>query len=76
MQKPKGLIYEKNNRKGMFFKKIYFVGAPGGSVVERPPLAQVMIPESQDPVPHQAPCGEPASPTAYVSSPTAYVSHE
>lgn len=52
------------------------MGWLGSSVVECPPLAQVMIPESQDPVPHQAPCGEPASPTAYVSSPTAYVSHE
>ena len=32
------------------------------------PLAQGMILESQDQVPHCAPCMEPASPTAYVSA--------
>ena len=44
-------------------------GRLGGSVVERLPLAQSMIPESQDRVPHQAPRIEPASPSAYVSAP-------
>ena len=38
----------------------------GGSVVERLPLAQLVIPESWDHVLHQAPCGEPASTSAYV----------
>ena len=40
----------------------------GGSVVECLPLAQGMIPGSWDGVPHQAPCMEPASPSAYVSA--------
>ena len=39
-----------------------------GSVVEHLPLAQVMIPESWDQVPHQVPHREPASSSsAYVS---------
>ena len=48
--------------------KILSLGRLGGSVVERLPLAQVMIPGSQDRVPHQAPCREPASPPACVSA--------
>ena len=40
----------------------------GGSVVERLPLVQGMIPESQDQVPHRAPCREPASPSVCVSA--------
>ena len=43
-------------------------GRLGGSVVERLPLVQGMIPGSRDQVPHQAPCSEPASPSAYVSA--------
>ena len=43
-------------------------GAPGGSVVECLPSAQVVIPGSQDPVPHRALCMEPASPSACVSA--------
>ena len=39
-----------------------------GSVVERLPLAQVVILGSSDRVPHQAPHGESASPSAYVSA--------
>ena len=42
-------------------------GHLGGSVVERLPLAQVVIPGSWDQVLHQAPQREPASPSAYVS---------
>ena len=45
-----------------------FWGSLGGSAVSRLPLAQGMIPESQDGVPHWAPCMEPASPSAYVSA--------
>ena len=45
------------------------LGHLGGSVVERQPLAQGVIPGSWDRVPHQAPPGEPASPSAYVSAP-------
>ena len=41
----------------------------GASVVEHLPLAQVLIPESWDRVPHKAPHGEPASPSACVSAP-------
>ena len=40
----------------------------GSPVVEHLPLAQGMILGSRDQVPHQAPSGEPASPTAYVSA--------
>ena len=40
----------------------------GGSVVEHLPLAQVVILESWDQVPHQAPHGEPASLSACLSS--------
>ena len=39
-----------------------------GSVVEHLPLAQGMIPVSWDPVPHEAPHREPASPSTYVSA--------
>ena len=48
-------------------------GHLGGSVVERLPLAQGVIPGSWDRVPHWAPCREPASLSACVS---ASVSHE
>ena len=40
-----------------------------------PPLAQGLILETQDGVPYQAPCVEPASPSAYVSA-SLSVSHE
>ena len=43
-------------------------GRLGGSAVEHLPLAQGMILETQDQVPHRAPCVEPASPSAYVSA--------
>ena len=43
-------------------------GHPGGSVVERLPSAQVMIPGSWDRVPHRGPCREPASPSTCVSA--------
>ena len=44
------------------------LGCLGGSVVEHLPLAQVMIPESQDQVPHGAPLRKPTSPSTYVSA--------
>ena len=43
-------------------------GYLGGSVVEHLLSAQVMIPGSCDGVLHQAPYGEPDSPSAYVSA--------
>ena len=43
-------------------------GCLGSLAVKRLPLAQVMILESQDLVPHQAPCMEPASSTACISA--------
>ena len=43
-------------------------GRLGGSAVECLPSAQDVILESWDQVPHQAPCEEPASPSAYVSA--------
>ena len=45
-----------------------FLGHLGGSEVEHLPLAQVVIPGSWDRVLHQAPCREPASPSACVSA--------
>ena len=44
------------------------MGRLGGSVVERLPLAQGMILESRDRVPHWAPCMEPASLSTCVST--------
>ena len=44
------------------------LGHLGSSVVEHLSSAWGMIPESQDRVPHWAPCMEPASPSAYVSA--------
>ena len=44
------------------------VGCLGGSAVEHLPLAQSMILDSQDLVPHPAPCMEPASLSACVSA--------
>ena len=44
------------------------MGRLGGSVVEHLPSAQGVIPEFWDQVPHRAPCGEPASPSAWVSA--------
>ena len=43
-------------------------GCLGSSVVGRLPLAQGLILESEDRVPHWAPHIEPASPSAYVSA--------
>ena len=48
--------------------KSHIRGHLGGSVVEHLPLAQIVIPRSWDPVPHQALRREPASPSAYVSA--------
>ena len=50
-------------------------GCLSGSVVERLPLAQGVIPESQDRVLHRAFCMESASPSAGVSAALS-VSHE
>ena len=44
------------------------VGCRAGSVVELRSSAQGVIPESQDRVPHRAPCMEPAAPSACVSA--------
>ena len=52
--------------KDMF--KIRLQGCLDGSVVERLPSAQVVIPGPWDQVPHQAPHREPASPSTYVSA--------
>ena len=43
-------------------------GHLGGSAVEHLPLAQIMTLGSWDRVSHQAPCMEPASPSACVSA--------
>ena len=52
----------------MVMLKIQDQGQLGGSVVERLPWAQGVIPGSWDRVLHQASCGEPASPSACVSA--------
>ena len=49
-------------------QQMHIKGRLGGSAVERLPLAQGVILESQDQVPHQAPRREPASPSACVSA--------
>ena len=49
-------------------KKSLILGHLDGSVIERLPLAQVVILGSWDQVPHQAPRREPASLSAYVSA--------
>ena len=49
-------------------KKTTFWGISGGSAVWHLPLTQGMILESQDQVPHRAPCMEPASPSPCVSA--------
>ena len=51
------------------------MGGLGGLVVERLPWAQGVTPRSRDPVPHRAPCREPASPSACVSA-SLCVSHK
>ena len=50
-------------------------GRLGSSAVEHLPSAQGMILESQNQVPHWAPCMESASPSAYMSA-SLCVSHE
>ena len=45
-----------------------FLGRLGGLAVERLPLTQGVILESQDQVPHRPPCMEPASPSACISA--------
>ena len=49
--------------------KNFFQRSLGGSVVEHLPSSQSVIPGSWDQVLHQAPCMEPASPSACVSAP-------
>ena len=51
-----------------FLHKNSTQGHLGGSVVERLPLALVMIPGFWDQVPYRSPCREPAAPSAYVSA--------
>ena len=49
-----------------FQLRMFCQGTPEWSLVEHLPLAQGLILESRDLVPHQAPRMEPASPSAYV----------
>ena len=53
---------------GGFPLKSWVLGCLGGSSVECLSSAQGLFLESRDQVPHQAPCMEPASPSAYVSA--------
>ena len=60
----KGVV--EHNKTGYHLKLLG--GHLGGSVVERPPLPQFLIPGSWDQVLHRAPCMQPASPSACVSA--------
>ena len=60
-----GLKEKQMEKPGLKEKQIR--GSPGGSVVQCLPSAQGVILETWDQVPHQAPCMDPASPSAYVS---------
>ena len=60
--KPGGKILEKEEQNPD--KSV--PGHLGSSVVERLPLAQVVILESSDQVPHHVPHRKPASPSAYL----------
>ena len=51
----------------LFCLELYQEGRPGGSAVERLPLAQGVIPESRGRVPHRASGMEPAFLSACVS---------
>ena len=50
------------NRYYFPIRNYYILGRLGGAAVECLALAQGVIPDSQDQVPHWAPCMEPASP--------------
>ena len=52
-----------------FLKNIWEMESLGGAAVWRLPLAQGAILETRDRIPRQAPCMEPASPSACVSAP-------
>ena len=60
------------HRAGTFSTFLGFIkmsfGLLGDSVVKGLPLAQGVILGSWDQIPHQAPCEEPASPSACVSA--------
>ena len=56
------------NQKGLKLFKWVREGSLGGAAIWRLPLAQGVILETRDRVPRQAPCMEPASPSAYVSA--------
>ena len=59
----------------MIVQELSNTGVPGQLSVEHLLLAQVLIPGSWDQVSHQAPCRDPASPSAYVFA-SLCVSHE
>ena len=65
---PSKFLISDNKVQESWRLKYKSTGSPGGSVVWRLPLAQGVILEAQDQVPHQAPCVEPASPSACVSA--------
>ena len=68
------MLMQENNCLHQIIVERITQGCLGGSVVEHLPLAQGMIPESWDLVPHQAPCREPASPSACVSASLCHLS--
>ena len=68
-------LYDYSNLKRTMFIKNSSKQGTWVAMVEHLPLAQVMILGSWDQVLHQAPCREPASPSAYVSPPLS-VCHE
>ena len=62
------LINQPDALNDLLLNKNTKLGHRGGSAVERLPLAQGVILECRDRVPHWSPCMEPASPSAYVSA--------
>ena len=61
-------FFQCGNASMVIFSKKECEGCLSGSVVERLPLAQGVIPESWNRVSHQDPFREPASPTGCVST--------
>ena len=67
-------FYDADSLKSVWFQsqtdvlKNYTLGQPGWLSGLAPPSAQGVILETWDRVPSQAPCMEPASPSAYVSA--------
>ena len=61
-------IQKREDEERSLQSKMELGGSLGGSAVERLPLTQGLILETQDQVPGRTPCMEPASPSASASA--------